>query len=448
MLTVRTKWLSKLLSERFLRIGREFLWISAGQAAAVLGALVGVRILTELLTPEAYGQLALGMTAATLVNQIALGPLSSSAMRFYTPAREAGALRSFLAAVGRLVGKATLAIALVAMLLGVGLVFMGQSHWLLLCVLAVCFALLSGYNSVLSGIQNAARHRTIVALHQGMQSWGRALSAWVLVVWLGATSASAMLGYVLAMLGVLVSQAVFFRRIAPFGGGPLPFEQAAVHKWQRQVFTYAWPFAAWGVFAWAQLVSDRWALQFFGSTYDVGLYAVLYQIGYYPISLAATLVVQLVAPVLFQRAGDASSTERMARVYNLNWRLTWAALGLTLLAFLTALAIYDFVFRVFVASAYASVAYLLPWMILSGGLFATGQTAALTLLSSLESRMLMWPKVVTAVVGVGLHIAGAAFFGVVGVVAAGLVFAATYLIWILALTVMHRQRLVAQQETG
>lgn len=42
----------------------------------MLGTLVGIRILTELMSPAEYGQLALGLTAATLASQVLWGPLS------------------------------------------------------------------------------------------------------------------------------------------------------------------------------------------------------------------------------------------------------------------------------------------------------------------------------------------------------------------------------------
>ena len=57
---------------RFRRLSIEGSWIVIGQGAAVAGSLVGVRLMTGLLAPAAYGELALGMTAATLVNQAIL----------------------------------------------------------------------------------------------------------------------------------------------------------------------------------------------------------------------------------------------------------------------------------------------------------------------------------------------------------------------------------------
>ena len=51
--------------ERIRRLSKEGAWIVLGQVTAVLGSLASVRLLTELLDPAAYGELALGMTVAT-----------------------------------------------------------------------------------------------------------------------------------------------------------------------------------------------------------------------------------------------------------------------------------------------------------------------------------------------------------------------------------------------
>ena len=96
-----------MLSTRYRRLGTEFLWISLGQAIAVLGAIFGVRILTGVLAPDVYGQLALGMTVATFVNVVVLGPLSNGATRFYALAREVGGLPGYFAAVKRLLLQAS-----------------------------------------------------------------------------------------------------------------------------------------------------------------------------------------------------------------------------------------------------------------------------------------------------------------------------------------------------
>ncbi len=157
-------------SERFRRLSIEGCWVVLGQAMAVVGSLVGVRLLTELLNPAAYGELALGMTVATLVNQTVLGPLGAGVLRFYAPAVEQGDLDGYLKSVIRLVLSATGIIVLVILLTIAGLLITGRAVWIAIAIAAFVYAILSGYNSILSCIQNAARQRSIVALHQGMES--------------------------------------------------------------------------------------------------------------------------------------------------------------------------------------------------------------------------------------------------------------------------------------
>ena len=435
-------WLHQLTSERFQRLGREFLWIASGQAVAILGMLVGVRMLTGVLKPQAYGELALGMTVALLVNQVVLGPLSNASMRFFAPARDVGELKCFLVALRGLMLRATAVILGITSIICLGLLLAKQTKWLWLGITSFGFALFSGYNSILDGMQNAARQRAVVAWHQALASWGRFLAAVGMALWLGAYSVAAMVGYVLATIMVLLSQFFFFRhRLQPAsdasatGGG-------LVQRWQNQMFTYAWPISLFGVFTWVQIVSDRWALQMFASTRDVGLYAVLFQLGYYPISLLSGLIMQLVAPIFYQRAGDATDESRMRRVYVINWRLILTVLGLTILASAFALFVHRQVFRWLTVPEYHRVSWLLPGLVLSGGFFATGQLVSLSLMTRNDTRGLIAPKIVMAIIGVLLNFIGAAQWGILGVVLAGIIFSMTYMLWIMWLTMARYRRLI------
>jgi O-antigen/teichoic acid export membrane protein len=95
---------------------------------------------------------------------------------------------------------------------------------------------------------------------------------------------------------------------------------------------------------------------------------------------------------------------------------------------------HDRIVALFVAPEYRVVSGLLPLMILAGGLYAAGQIAVLSLLSGVNSRALIAPKIVTALLGVALNFAGAFWFGLNGVVWAGVLFGLIYLVWIIFLT--------------
>lgn len=421
--------------ERIRRLSKEGFWIVLGQAAAVLGSLAGVRLLTELLAPAVYGELALGLTVAALVNQIVLGPLANGIMRFYAPAQEQGDLGGYLVATRRLVSAATGVVLLIILLAVTGLLLAGRAQWIAMACAALVFATLSGYNAILNGIQNAARQRAVVALHQGIESWARFLVAAGLLMWLGASSTVAMIGFAVAVVLVLGSQYVFFRRGVGQGGAA-----ADAESWRRQVWKYSWPISVFGTFTWIQLASDRWALELYATTRDVGIYAALFQIGYYPMAMASTMATQFLAPIFYQRAGDASDSRRNAEVNELSWKLTGFALGATGIAFLLCLLFHRQIFRLLVASEYATASHWLPWMLLAAGVFAAGQTIALDLMSQMRTRAMITAKIVTALLGVALNFAGAYWLGTAGIVIAAVLFSVLYFGWMAALSSRSSRR--------
>ena len=69
--------------------------------AAVIGTLVGVRLLTEVLPPEDYGRVAIGMTIVSLSQLCLMGPVGSVAQRFFAPSEEVGELRAFISGIRR-----------------------------------------------------------------------------------------------------------------------------------------------------------------------------------------------------------------------------------------------------------------------------------------------------------------------------------------------------------
>lgn len=416
--------------ERLRRLSKEGLWIVLGQAAAVIGSLASVKLLTELLDPAAYGQLALGLTVAALVTQTVLGPIANGVTRFYAPAQEQGDLGGYLTAVRHLVSGATVVIVFMILFTVAGLLVAKQTAWIGISGAALVFAALTGYNSILNGIQNAARQRSIVALHQGMESWARFLVAAGLLLCLGATSTVAMVSYAIAVVLILGSQYAFFRKTVPRNA-------IGTHKgrnWKQQIWKYSWPFGAWGIFSWAQQASDRWALELFSTTQEVGLYAALFQLGYYPMSMVAGMSMQFLGPIFYQRAGDASDHRRNENVSRLSQRLTGLTLVLTGAAFLIALLFHNQIFRLLVAKEYAPVAYLLPWMLLAGGIFAAGQTIALDLMSQMKTQTMATAKIATSLLGIMFNFVGAYFLGVKGIVVSVVLFSVLYLAWLAAIS--------------
>lgn len=413
-----------------LRAGRvawEGGWILLSQIASVSGALALVRVLTEYLAPASYGELALGLTVAALVNQAVFGGLTNGFARFYSIAAEKSDLGGYLRATRRLLAYGTSAVLAGGVLLVLGLLASHRTHWINLAIAVVIFSLFSSYNSALIGIQNAARQRWIVAFHSGLDAWLKIGLAVIAMHVIGVTSTAVVIGYACSSLVVTSSQLLFLRRTIP---PSKPSETSEVKAWTKQTWAYSLPFSIWGVFTWMQGASDRWSLQAYGTAAAVGQYAVLYQLGYAPIALVTSLATAVFGPILYQRSGDATNHSRNSDVHKLCWRTAQLSLACTLVGVVIAWSMHGLLFRLLVATKYRETSYLLPWMILAGGLFAASQVFGLKLMSEIRSTEMLTAKIVTALLGTGLCVAGARLAGINGVVSALVIFSATILLWL------------------
>lgn len=421
-------------------IAKELFWIFLGQIMMWSGGLIGVRLLTGVLEPRIYGELSLAMTLSILASQM-LGPFSQAFLRFFKPAEETGQMGSYLEGVKFFLKQITLILTAGLSVICLSLFGLGQIKWLGLISGAFFFTLFSIYNSSLDHIQNAARQRLIVAWHQALSQWLRFLMAVSLIKLFGPTSSWAMLGFVLALLVVFSSQLFFFKRyILKKIATNNSFQKNKTRHWIKAMWDYSWPFMTWGIFTSCHLISDRWVLQIFGSAHEVGFYTVIYQLGYYPMTLLSNFVLIFTSPIIFERAGDFSHFNRIKSAQRLNKIVIKVCFVLTLIGTIFAFIFQKLIFFIFVDKRYHQVSTFLPVMVLSGGLFACGQVASLSLLTDFNSKGLIAPKIATALLGIIFNIFGAFWFRLKGIVFANLLFSLIYFFWIVTITNHTRNR--------
>lgn len=416
-------------SNRLKRLSGETLWILAGSAIAIIGSLSLVRLLTEYLNTTQYGELALALTVANLINQVVMCGLISGIGRFYSIAKEHHALHAYRRDSYLLLARATMAIVSIGLSLVLFAYFSSQTNWISLIVVTILFATMSSYNSVFSDVQNAARNRSIAVANNSLDFFLRLLVSFLVLQLLPVTATSVMLAYVFCSLIVFFTNNLSLRYVIPPHEDQISEGGLKSGRWKTQIWSYAWPFSAWGLFTWGQQASDRWALQLFSSTSEVGVFAVLFQLGYAPVLMMSGIFSGFLTPIFFQRAGDATNNERTLSVHRINWLVSACLLSITTVGFLVAWPLHRYIFAIFVSADYREYSYLLPWFVLSGGLFATGQMLVLKILSEIRSRVLIVVKIGTALIGIALNTLGAWLGGLYGIVIAMVGFSAIYLLW-------------------
>jgi O-antigen/teichoic acid export membrane protein len=423
------------------RLGRELAWVGVGQAAAVAGTVVGLRVLTGALGPREFGRLALALTVSSLLGLTVFAGPGAATLRFFGAARESGELILLIRAAQRSIWRRAAWVVAVTVVAVAVLLVRGQPALSLVVTAAVLQALFTSFSTVLDGAQNAARQRSIVALHAALSQWLRWIVALALFPLLGRTGGVALWGYTIGTGLVFLSQYWFFRGLMrnDLTSGNST-DSALVESWGTRVDTYGRPYSFWGLPSWLHNSSERWALERFSSVQSVGLYAVLSQLGFGMTTLLSNAVMQLLSPLVFHRAGDGSSVRRMQDIHRMNVTMVLSFLGLTTLMTLVTAALHRVIFTAFVSSSFHSVSWLLPFGVLSGGLYACGQLAGFSVMSGTSNARLVAPKIGTAVIGVVSTIIGASRAGVTGVVAANLLASTCYCAWVCLIAWQERQR--------
>lgn len=412
---------------RTYRLAKEGGWILSGQISSVIGSLVLVRVLTGYLDPSEYGHLALGLTFASLINQLVMAGLIAGIGRFYSIAVEQNAFSSYIRASIRLLVVAISAVIGITALLVLALFFFDYMRWVGLVLAALMLSIFSGCSSALNAVQVAARQRSKAALLSGVDSGLKIVFSVCAITFFGPSGTSVIIGYAASSLLVMVLQFYFLQFLSNINGA----KAKELLGWDRRIWMYAMPFSAWGIFTWAQQASDRWSLQYFGNSDEVGLYAVIFQLGYVPIGVAVSFIISFVGPILYSRVGNGLDVKRNNSVHLIAMRIFLFIISLTIIVFIATLFFHQWIFKLFVANRYGSVSYLLPWMILAGGAFASGQMLSLKLMAEMKTKNMTIVKIVSGIFCVGMYIYGAMSFGLPGVVGALVLFGFIYASWML-----------------
>ena len=399
--------------------------VFSSKIAGALGSLFLVYILTNNLSPEEYGILTLAMTFSIVINQLLIGPLGAGSTRFLAAAIEHKESSRYISVIFNFLKKINIIIFILGLILIIVLYTLNiEKDWIYIIFLMILFTIISGYYSIFNGFFLALKKQLSTSIHQALESWLKAIFAFLCIYIFGDTGLIAVIGYILGMIILAVSQVLLFNNVK------LEKENSNNEEWDKKVFNYSYPFMIWGIFTAIHLISDRWVLQIYSSTAEVGMYSVVYQLGYFPVILLISVLVQVITPHFFQMAGIGVDKNRMLKIRQTQKYLIFIPLTLTLFISIALFLLEEVIFDYIVATEYHSVSYLLPYMAIAAGVFATGQTLTLILQSESESSMLIKPKIGTAILGVLLNVVGGILFGIDGIVCAMILYSLIYLIWI------------------
>ena len=327
-------------------------WIVGGSALNALGTLVGVRILTQFLTPGSYGVVTLALGMSTLAISIVSTPLTQAAMHFYPAISATGSVRDLLNSLQRCFLRMAPWPLGVAVIGGTAYVVWGGGS-LLLVVLIVLLLACECWRSSNVSLLNAARRNRQHALWVTTDTWARPLVAAGAVLVVGQSPIAVLTCYVVTSAILIL---IFSRNIWPAQAGVAADTDAAALD--ARMWSYAIPLIPMGVIGWASNLGDRYIIGGVLGVADAGLYAAIYGMSYAPFTLVGTTLELALRPV-HQAAVSKGDHARARELFRI-WVAAVAgicAVGVVIYSFG-----HDFLASLFVGKNFRSGSDLMPWI--------------------------------------------------------------------------------------
>lgn len=391
-----------LLKEKQL-FGDAF-WALFGQVMSACALLAGTRVLTELVTPDIYGQVALLNGFVALGVTLFSYPFICAGMRILPECLNKGERATLYGVVARLTARAT-ALAVTLLVLG-GVTYSYFSHsdvWLFM--LAGVLLIVTVRRELGIQLLIGERKQRGASLWQTSDSILRPVLAISLVVWGGQKAEWVLLGYIAASL---VSNTLWSLVLGakPDKNRPL----IITRNFRTDVWAYALPLIPMELIFWVNGLGDRYIIGYLMTAAEVGLYAATYTIINEAFNRSAMVLLRIFQPVYFQ----SCSQNRIKEGFRLLWIWIGCVFALGIVGVSLVLVTKDWVASMVLAKSYHSAVELMPAIAIGCALHALGTVVAQPLLANKRTRLLLLGRVcgaVTAAISIPLMVTN---FGLIG----------------------------------
>ncbi len=427
------------MRRRFRDMGTEAAWVMGGQIGVAAGSLLGIKVLTHILTPREYGRFSIANTIALMVGIGFFTPLGQGLMRYWSIARKRGRLHGFARIADRYLAAVTALTVLSALLAPAAAALTPWSAWGLLTGLGILAGGIAGAGNVRTLVLTAIRKRKPVAAANTAAAVARPLAGAAVAGLIAYSAEAVMAGIVLAAVAVCLLIETIYRKVVSAEKRSLPHPSPSPPQQSapmgREILAFAWPFLVWGLFSWTHQFCDRWSLMAFHGADVVGAFAVIGQLALYPLIFGVNFLSTYFTPIAYERAGDpgaAGSLKPAGRVLALMTGIYAAGAAVLIAGF--ALCHAPLV-RLVSNPRYTAYSPLLPWLTLAWALYYLGHLLANFGLLANRPRIYMGPVVVSALIAAGATWALSAAVGPSGVVAGLAAAGAVYAVWCLVICI-------------
>ena len=344
----------KSIASRHRRFWVESIWVVGGQLGVALALIVGNRFITEYVSPAIFGEISLHMGIVYLLRNLILSPILQGMARLFIDAVPLQQEHLVRAAARKML---TWGIAgVVFLLLAGGGLYGGISlkSNLGVFVLLSTIMVVDAARSLEGELLTISRRQRVQAIWRVAEAFARPCAIVGLVVWLGATPASYLLGQFLSVALIFVVFRLSIDRVAT------QYQESVgmVRNWQGEIIRFALPLAPLVFIGWITNLSDRYIIAGFQGEDSVGIYAATYGLASQPFAMLNGILGTMFNPIQFD-AVTKGDREKEQRVMGYRVLLT---LLVSLLVWILIWAIKDWLGGLLLAREYRSGISLMPWI--------------------------------------------------------------------------------------
>lgn len=369
-------------------------WVLLGQAGSAALRLASIRVVTEFLDLDAFGDAALILAGLVLAEGVFLSPVLAGQLRFDPAARHQGTVKELYAAVGSLGALGLLAASIglaITIQFGGVLPGVGGSGWLML-VVTIWLASDAVVSAVISFL-NATRQQAKLATVRIADGLARPALGIALILTLSSNALPYVGGRAAgASLVVLLLVAWGHRGVAAWRRTPA--STATIRDWMGRLIRYGAPLVPLAGSQWVIHLADRYILEAFHGSAEVGVYAAAYGLASQPFIMVSASIALLLRPRMFESARDSELVEE----YHARWLLWLVGIGGFGLLLLGVMHVP--LGKVLLASPYRMGSGL--FVIVGGGylFLALGQSYEVLLLVEERTRLVLGASLISTVVSI------------------------------------------------
>ncbi|MBI5725289.1 MAG: lipopolysaccharide biosynthesis protein [Planctomycetes bacterium] len=339
-------------------------WVAAGQVVGIIGTLAGIRLLTQFVPEDVYGQASLLLAGLTLGIQALIVPANNATLRFYSDVKPSGRLWMLRLATRRIILPFGGLLLLLVAGVGSAWAFVGGKSYLAVAALAGLAAAESLKTTEITFL-TAGRRQRAAAILRVLESWLCPALATAAVLILGKYPACVVGGNAAGIAVVLIFLLALVRREGR--DGPAALDDPAKEELaglQHQMARFARPMIFVAVVTWVSGLSDRFLIGWLLDASQVGIYAPAYGLASFPFLAALGIVYQTVYPHYCEAvSAGRGDLERRAFRYWLLTVVAIAACGVIAFALLK-----NYIAWLLLAPEYWAGAELMPWIAAGNGL--------------------------------------------------------------------------------